>query len=348
MEFIGEKNPVFTGKSAQYIQHDANGRAYTIDPWGKKGYITSVDRQRQEGGSGLLSNREFNPDTGEYDTKINWGNIIGLGTAGVIGGSAIAGALPAAAGPSVAGTTGSGTIAAGAPAGSAATGAVGGAAATGGGVNWTQLLLGAGGQGLDALSKKGMSDAQLAEQRRQLALLESEQDPYRGPMFQARDLARLDMMANADSSPVRVTSTSRYAEGAPVVSGGTNWTPSAGLRASAAAAQRSVASGKGAPSVLSGSAPPPPDQGLDLSAQFAPPPAAAPSSSRVPPPPADSGVPASWLDKSGVPPDPAAAAAPRSQVPGAPATWLEESSAAAMRKRLQQLAALQPTPWVTA
>lgn len=101
MEFIGEKNPVFTGKSGQYIQHDAHG-AYTIDPWGKKGYITSVDRQRQEGGSGLLSNKEFNPDTGEYDTKINWGNIIGLGTAGVIGGSAIAGALPAAAAPGAA------------------------------------------------------------------------------------------------------------------------------------------------------------------------------------------------------------------------------------------------------
>lgn len=89
------------------VQTDGEGKTFVIDPWGKKVYNTSVERQKSEGGSGLFSNSEFNPDTGNYDRKINWGNIIGVGTAGVIGGSALAGAMGAgaAAAPAAAGGT---------------------------------------------------------------------------------------------------------------------------------------------------------------------------------------------------------------------------------------------------
>lgn len=77
---------------------DNLGKSYVTDPWGKKRYLTSVDDAKANGSDGLLSNKEFNADTGNWDTKINWGNIIGLGTAGVIGGSALAGAMGAGAG----------------------------------------------------------------------------------------------------------------------------------------------------------------------------------------------------------------------------------------------------------
>lgn len=115
---------------------DNLGKSYVTDPWGKKRYLTSVDDAKANGSDGLLSNKEFNADTGDWDTKINWGNIIGLGTAGVIGGSALAGAAGAMAAPggAGAGTTGSGTIAAGMPAGSAAT------TAGSQGMNWSSIL----------------------------------------------------------------------------------------------------------------------------------------------------------------------------------------------------------------
>lgn len=89
-------------------------------------------------------------------------------------------------------------------------------------------------------------DADKAAQILDLIYKEGVLDPFRGQMFQANNMAKLDMMENATYSPVRYGADPRY--GAPMTpTGGFNYTMSPEARAGAGALKKSVMAGRTAP-----------------------------------------------------------------------------------------------------
>lgn len=94
--------------SANGVSQDAQGRWFYMDRFGQKNYTTTTaDRPSNS----LLHSYDFNPRTGQWESKTNWGNVIGL----MAGGAALAPAAVAGLG-ALAGS--------GAAAGGAATGGV--------------------------------------------------------------------------------------------------------------------------------------------------------------------------------------------------------------------------------
>lgn len=82
----------------------SNGLHYS-DLKGGRSYLppeTTPEDYLNQDGSFLHGNAEWNAKEGKYERPINWGNLIGLGTAGAIGGFGIGGALGGVGGGSAA------------------------------------------------------------------------------------------------------------------------------------------------------------------------------------------------------------------------------------------------------
>lgn len=111
----------YQGKNGVF--KDDQGRSYVVNPTtGQKSYIASyADEQQAHDQSGLISSYEWNPDTGQVERNINWGNILGLaaGAEPLIAGAAAA--LPSVAGGGGAGAGGSSAAEGGGLAGGAMT-----------------------------------------------------------------------------------------------------------------------------------------------------------------------------------------------------------------------------------
>jgi len=130
----------------QYIP-PISAAQYRDDPrmieWAKQQGVF-IDEQGQvtntaaPGGSLFKERGHWNPDTGQFDQDINWGNIASMGVGGMIAGPAIAGALAGAGG----GAAGGGALASSVPvagtvgmtAAPAAIGSAGASAGLGGGL----------------------------------------------------------------------------------------------------------------------------------------------------------------------------------------------------------------------
>jgi len=158
-----DKGPFMISQTGQkqYIP-PISAAQYRDDPrmieWAKQQGVF-IDEQGQvqntaaPGGSLFKERGHWNPDTGQFDQDINWGNIASMGVGGMIAGPAIAGALAGAGG----GAAGGGALASSVPvagtvgmtAAPAAIGSAGASAGLGGGLLASSVPV-AGGVGMGA------------------------------------------------------------------------------------------------------------------------------------------------------------------------------------------------------
>lgn len=83
--YVGE------GPSSAWLKYDEQGRPYTVMANGKRKYISPVavgGAPQEDTTSIFRSAPRWNPDSGEWDTPIDWGNILNLGTAAALTGGA--------------------------------------------------------------------------------------------------------------------------------------------------------------------------------------------------------------------------------------------------------------------
>lgn len=92
-------------------------------------------------------------------------------------------------------------------------------------------------------------NAQQGANTQQLASTESRLDPFRSRMSQMGDVAKLDRVANATTSPVRLNLSGPFAGFKPNVTGGYSYTKSPALVQAAKDAQSSIMSGQADPSM---------------------------------------------------------------------------------------------------
>lgn len=93
--------------------------------------------------------------------------------------------------------------------------------------------------------------AQMQDERTKQAqaLQESTYDPFRQPMMQMGDVAKLDWLQNANYSPTKIAAPAQYAKYVPQISGGVSYTKSPEMSQYAAMLKALIASGRAPDSV---------------------------------------------------------------------------------------------------
>jgi hypothetical protein len=123
------------------------------------------------------------------------------------------------------------------------------AAAQGGGQAASALSAGRQSRNQMQMSQEQI-DAERGMQALEIALKESEMNPFRHQLAQAGSLASLDQMERGTRTPISVTGAAPYASYKPQVQGGYSYEKSPELVASAGALKRDVMAGNRAPSVV--------------------------------------------------------------------------------------------------
>lgn len=81
---MGGATPAQQAAAGGPVQTDASGKKYRIIS-GKKWYLPPMGGPTGDLGGGLVHGRvQWNPDTGEYDTPLDWGKILSMVAAGII------------------------------------------------------------------------------------------------------------------------------------------------------------------------------------------------------------------------------------------------------------------------
>jgi hypothetical protein len=112
------------------------------------------------------------------------------------------------------------------------------------------IALGAVGQGASAAAGAMSGKRQQKQDAASLALEESQLDPNRHQMSQARNIGLLDMMQHASFSPTTVAPPARYADQVPQIAMTPSYAPSADVRSSAGAIKSSVMAGRTTPTMM--------------------------------------------------------------------------------------------------
>ena len=142
-----------------------------------------------------------------------------------------------------------------------------GMASAGSSSMWPLLLSGLGSGlmslfGQSSANKKAQQDYELQQQQlrqqqqqqqQNVALNESELDPWRHSMFQGADIAAMDKLERSSFTPASLSVNNKYAAQKPTVSGGYSYTKSPELIQSAAALKKLIMSGQGAPTMTNAS-----------------------------------------------------------------------------------------------
>lgn len=184
----------------------------------------------------------------------------GMALSGAVGAPASAGITStSAAAPAAAATTGLGAVetAGTVNVGTQAAADVVAPSAGGGGFSWGKLLkyLGPiGSKAIDAYQSKQQADQRAEAERTRQAVTESQLDPFRGYMDQAKDVSRLDWLANQDLTTRPTQLDPKYGSGltpAPT----RDYGPSEDTRALLRAASSRIAAGDSAPAITPGTQP---------------------------------------------------------------------------------------------
>jgi hypothetical protein len=239
---------------ASGIQYDEQGRPYSlIGGTTKRSYLSPVAMgtgKRPEDTSGFFRMApQWNTDKATWDNPINWQNIGTLAVGGIAG-AAVAPAVMGAAGHGGFASQGVGQTAA--HFGSAAPAAVSGGAGVGGagmaGMGGTLANYGMQ-YGMPMVGSYLQGRQQEQNQKQDIALKESTQNPFRGQMSQAQAIALLDLLERGSYTPMKMQPAGRYAQYVPQTSGGYSYTKSPELIAGAGQLKRSVLQGQGMPTM---------------------------------------------------------------------------------------------------
>lgn len=206
-------------RNLPYMATATGGKKYwpldQFDP--KTGQFLGANPNSQLGtGSSFAKNgKEWNQDTGQYDNATNWGNLIGAGTAGTIGGFGVAGLLGAGGGAAstLGPSTGANMAATDAAWGSvpagiaaplesvagpglgAAAGGIGGATGVSSGVSkLLQALVGGGGAIAGKLLADNAASSAVPPQLSQLLDMGVQRAQYQNPLFQAMTSGAYQML----------------------------------------------------------------------------------------------------------------------------------------------------------